>query len=92
MAETLTIISEIQKQFENSVNENKKPLEEIKQILDNNININNYVPLSNQQKINMTNDIERSSDLRIQNYEQAFKYIKTSLNGIKHSLEDIVTQ
>ena len=91
LTETLEIISEIQNQFDNSVKENKKPLEEIKRLIDNNLNINNYIALSDLQKENITNDIERSSELRIQNYNTAFNYIRTSLEGIKDCLEKIVS-
>ena len=34
---TINIISEIQEQFENSVKENKKPLDEIKRLIDNDL-------------------------------------------------------
>ena len=90
--ETLNIISDIQKQFENSLKENKKPLEEIKRLIDNNLNVMKYIPLSENQKKNITNDIQNSSDLRIKNYEMAFYYIKTSLDEIKLLLENMVEQ
>ena len=92
LTETLKIISEIQQQFENSLKENKKPLEEIKRLIDNNLTVQNYIPLSENQKNNITYDIEKSSDLRIKNYEMAFYYIKTSLDDIKNALENIVDQ
>jgi len=92
LTETLKIISEIQQQFENSVKENKKPLEEIKRLIDNNLTVTNYIPLSENQKNNISYDIEKSSDLRIKNYEMAFYYIKTSLDDIKNALENIVDQ
>ena len=44
-------------QFENSLKETKKPIEEIKKLIDNNINMNNYIPLSQTQKNNITEDI-----------------------------------
>ena len=92
LMETLNIISDIQKQFENSLKENKKPLEEIKRLIDNNLNVMKYIPLSENQKKNITNDIQKSSDLRIKNYEMAFYYIKTSLDEIKLLLENMVEQ
>ena len=92
LMETLNIISDIQKQFENSLKENKKPLEEIKRLIDNNLNVMKYIPLSENQKKNITNDIQNSSDLRIKNYEMAFYYIKTSLDEIKLLLENMVEQ
>ena len=70
--------------------ENKKPLDEIKKLIDNNINVDNYIPLSEIQKNNITDDIQKSSELRIKNYEMAFYYIKTSLDEIKFSLHNIV--
>lgn len=91
LTETLQIISEIQNQFDNSVKENRKPLEEIKRLIDNNLSIDNYIALSDLQKENISTDIERSSDLRIQNYQTAFNYIRTSLDGIKDCLEKIIT-
>lgn len=66
-------------------------MEEIKRLIDNNLSIDNYIALSDLQKENITTDIERSSDLRIQNYQTAFNYIRTSLDGIKDCLEKIIT-
>ena len=92
LTETLNIISDIQMQFENSLKETKKPIEEIKKLIDNNINMNNYIPLSESQKNNIIDDIQKSSELRIKNYEMAFFYMKTSLDDIKYSLQNIVEQ
>ena len=92
LTETLNIISDIQMQFENSLKENKTPIEEIKKLIHNNINMNNYIPLSESQKNNIIDDIKKSSELRIKNYEMAFFYMKSSLDEIKFSLENIVKQ
>ena len=90
--QTINIISEIQEQFESSVKENKKPLDEIKRLIDNDLNIDNYIALSENQKENITTDISLSSDLRIQNYKTAFNYIFTSLDDIEHGLERLLPQ
>ena len=67
LKETLSIITEIQSQFESSVKENKKPVEEIKRLIDNKLTLDSYIALSSLQKENISTDIERSSVLRIQN-------------------------
>ena len=84
MNDTLNIISELQNQFSNMIKENNKPLNRINQILNKDyLNIYNYVPLSENQKKNISDDIERTSELRIQNYETAFNFINNSLNSIQ---------
>ena len=83
MNDTLNIISELQKQFSNIINENNKPLNKTQKIINiDYLNIYNYVPLSDNEKKNILNDIERTSELRIQNYETAFNFINNSLNSI----------
>ena len=81
--ETLKIISEIQKQFEDNVRNNKKPLDAIKKIINNEYTIFTYVPLSQFQKDNIMKDIERSSELRTKNYEMAFHYIIKAIEDIR---------
>ena len=84
MSETLNIISEIQKHISHIIKDNNKPLNRINKILNKDyLNIYNYVPLSENQKKNITDDIERTSELRIQNYETAFNFINNSLNSIQ---------
>lgn len=92
LKETLSIITEIQSQFESSVKENKKPIEEIKRLIDNNLTLDSYIALSSLQKENISTDIERNSDLRIQNYESAFHYIQVGIEGIQECLENIMTK
>ena len=92
LKETLSIITEIQSQFESSVKENKKPVEEIKRLIDNKLTLDSYIALSSLQKENISTDIERSSVLRIQNYESAFHYIQVGIEGIQECLEDIMTK
>ena len=85
MNDTLNIISELQKQFSNIINENNKPLNKTQKIINiDYLNIYNYVPLSDNEKKNILNDIERTSELRIQNYETAFNFINNSLNSIQN--------
>lgn len=72
--------------------ENKKPISEIKRLIDNDLNIYNYVFLLQEQKDNIAKDIERSSELRIQNYANVFKYIQSSLEGIDDCLQKMVNQ
>ena len=55
--ETLKIISEIQKQFDDNVKANKKPLEIIKKIINNEYTIFNYIHLYDFQKENIIKDI-----------------------------------
>ena len=81
--ETLKIISEIQKQFEDNVRNNKKPLDAIKKIINNEYTIFTYVPLSQFQKDNIMKDIESSSELRTKNYEMAFHYIIKAIEDIR---------
>ena len=81
--ETLKIISEIQKQFEDNVRNNKKPLDAIKKIINNEYTIFTYVPLSQFQKDNIMKNIERSSELRTKNYEMAFHYIIKAIEDIR---------
>ena len=84
MSETLNIISEIQKHISYIIKDNNKPLNRINKILNKDyLNIYNYVPLSENQKKNISDDIERTSELRIQNYETAFNFINNSLNSIQ---------
>ncbi len=84
MSETLNIISEIQKHISHIIKDNNKPLNIINKILNKDyLNIYNYVPLSENQKKNISDDIERTSELRIQNYETAFNFINNSLNSIQ---------
>ena len=91
MTETLNIISELQNQFSNMIKENNKPLNRINQILNKDyLNIYNYVPLSENQKKNIEDDIERTSELRIQNYETAFNFINNSLNSIKKFFKNYI--
>ena len=91
MTETLNIISELQNQFSNMIKENNKPLNRINQILNKDyLNIYNYVPLSENQKKNISDDIERTSELRIQNYETAFNFINNSLNSIKKFFKNYI--
>ena len=85
MNDTLNIIAELQKQFSNIINDNNKPLNKIQKKIDiDYLNIYNYVPLSENEKKNILNDIERTSELRIQNYETAFNFINNSLNSIQN--------
>ncbi len=85
MNDTLNIIAELQKQFSNIINENNKPLNKTQKIINiDYLNIYNYVPLSENEKKNILNDIERTSELRIQNYETAFNFIHNSLNSIQN--------
>lgn len=92
LKETLSIITEIQSQFESSVKENKKPVEEIERLIDNKLTLDSYIALSSLQKENISTDIERSSVLRIQNYESPFHYIQVGIEGIQECLEDIMTK
>lgn len=85
--ETIKLISEIQKNFEESVKANNNEPEEIKKLVKLSIDINDYIPLSEEEKTNLENDIIKSSDLRIQNYKTAFSYIDTALNKIKNALD-----
>ena len=90
--ETLNIISEIQKQFEDNVRNNKKPLDAIKKIINNEYTIFTYVPLSQFQKENIMKDIERTSDLRIKNYEMTFHYIINSIDDIRKLIGNYVSK
>lgn len=86
--DAIDIINEIQEQFAKSV-QNNKQLEEIKKIIgDNNLDIMNYIPLTDIEKNSITEDIEKSSELRIQNYNTVFNYIKVSLDDIQAFLEN----
>ena len=85
--EAIKIINEIQNQFEKSIQENK-PAEEIKRIIGvRTLDLNNYVPLSQEQQDCITKDIMKASELRIQNYQTVFNYIKISLDEIQSFLE-----
>ena len=90
--ETLKIISEIQKQFEDNVRNNKKPLDVIKKIINNEYTIFTYVPLSQFQKENIMKDIERSSELRTKNYEMAFHYIIDAIEDIRKIIRNYVSK
>ena len=91
MSQTINIISEIQKQFSNIIKENNKPLNQINKVLNKDyLTIYNYVPLSENQKKNIEDDIERTSELRIQNYETAFNFINNSLNSIKKFFKNYI--
>ena len=89
--ETIKIISDIQKKFEESIKENIKPIDEVKKLINNNLNINNYLPLSKKQKENISKDIDKSSILRIQNYDTVFNFMHNSLNEIQNSLRNIIS-
>ena len=91
MSETLNIISEIQKHISHIIKDNNKPLNRINKILNKDyLNIYNYVPLSENQKKNISDDIERTSELRIQNYETAFNFINNSLNSIQKFFKNYI--
>ena len=89
--ETIKIISDIQKKFEESIKENIKPIDEVKKLINNNLNINNYLPLSKKQKEKIEKDIDKSSILRIQNYDTVFNFMQNSLNEIQNFLRNIIS-
>lgn len=90
--ETLKIISEIQKQFDDNVKANKKPLEIIKKIINNEYTIFTYIPLSDFQKENITKDIEKTSELRTKNYKMTFHYILSALEDIRNLIGNFVKE
>lgn len=90
LLESLSIISEIQHLFESSVNENKKPIEDIKKLLTTSLTLKDYFPLNSKEKTIIEHDIIDSSDLRIENYQIAFEHIFDSLEKIKNTLNCIV--
>ena len=85
--ETIKLINEIQKNFEESIKSNNHTSEEVKQIIKPNVRIDDYIPLTEEEKTNLEKDIIKSSDLRIQNYKTAFSYIDTALNKIRNALD-----
>lgn len=90
LLESLRIISEIQEFFESSVNENKKPIEDIKRLLTTSLSLENYISLTVKEREIIKNDISKSSDLRIENYQIAFSHIFNSLEKIKRMFTNIV--
>lgn len=90
LLESLRIISEIQEFFESSGNENKKPIEDIKRLLTTSLSLENYISLTVKEKEIIENDILKSSDLRIENYQIAFSHIFNSLEKIKRMFTNIV--
>ena len=88
--ETINIITKIQNRFEESIRQNKKPMNEINNLINNKTKINNYLPLNKKQKDNILNDANNSSLLRIQNYNTVFNYIYNCLNDIHNSLGNLI--